>query len=186
MRHWTDAVPDNAMEEKQASLSLKNLSVADLLSLHVGIGGELRSRGITRGENIPTGDLAEFLFCRSYSWKQAANSEKAFDAIDEHGNRYQIKGRRINKHNKSRQLSAIRDLDRFETLAAVLFDHKFRVWRAALIPNKVIRARSRHVRHDNKWNFILTDDVWNIATVTNVTEDLKYTWRQLCASSPNG
>ena len=185
MKHRTDAVFNNTVERSHASLSLSDLSVEGLLSLHVGIAEELRIRGITRGENVPTGDLAEFLFCRSYSWKQAANSEKAFDAEDEDGSRYQIKGRRINQYNKSRQLSAIRDLDGFETLAAVLFDHEFRVWRAALIPNEVIRNRSKYVRHDNKWNFILRDDVWDIAGVIDVTDNLQHTWRQLCSCVPS-
>lgn len=77
--------------------SLNDLTVAELLRLHVGIGEQLRTRGITRGEDVPTGDLAEFLFCRAYGWEQAGNSEKAFDATDSEGRRYQIKGRRI--HN---------------------------------------------------------------------------------------
>ena len=81
-----------------------NLSVAELLGLHVGISEQLRSRGIVRGENVPTGDLAEFLFCRSYEWTQANNSEKAFDAKDGEGKRYQIKGRRIHQRTNSRQL----------------------------------------------------------------------------------
>ena len=167
------------------SPNLKSISIAELLSLHVGISGELRTRGIMRGENIPTGDLAEFLFCRCYSWNQAANSEKAFDAKDGQGNRYQIKGRRLNQHNPSRQLSAIRDLEGFDVLAAVLFDHEYRVSRAALIPNEVVRNRSKHVAHDNKWNFILTDDVWNLENVEDVTKNLRTTWHQLCATVPN-
>ncbi|MCY3768830.1 MAG: hypothetical protein OXG56_05630 [Gammaproteobacteria bacterium] len=135
---------------------LNNFSVAELLRLHVGISKQLRTRGIVRGENVSAGELAEFLFCRSYEWWTQANthSEKAFDAMDDEGKRYQIKGRRMHHRTRSRQLSAIRDLEEFDMLAAVLFDHDYRVLRAALIPTEVVRSRSKHVKHDNKWNFI--------------------------------
>ena len=163
---------------------LNSLSVAELLRLHVGIGEQLRYRGVVRGENVPTGDLAEFLFCRSYEWTQANPSEKAFDAKDGKGKRYQIKGRRIHQRTNSRQLSAIRDLEGFDILAAVLFDHDYRVLRAALIPNEVVRRRSKHVTHDNKWQFMLTDDIWNEDCVRDVTRVLKDTWNQQCSMGP--
>ena len=163
---------------------LDNFSVARLLSLHVGIQEQLRTRGILRGENAPTGDLAEFLFCRSYTWTQAPNSEKAYDARDDNGMRYQIKGRRIHKRTNSRQLSAIRYLDGFDFLAAVLFDHEYQVLRAALIPNCVVRNRSKHVPWDNKWQFMLTDDVWNENSVKDATDVLKTTWYDLFSKDP--
>ena len=156
--------------------NLTDQSIAELLRLHVAVNDELRHREITRGENIPTGDLAEFLFCRCFSWTQAQNSEKAFDAKDDKGKHYQIKGRRLNKHNPSRQLSAIRDFEGFNTLAAVLFDHEFRVKRAALIPKEVVKKRSKYVSHDNKWNFFLTDEIWELSGVVDVTSNLIDTW----------
>ena len=108
---------------------------------------ELRTRDVLRSENNPTGDLAEFLFCKAYGWTQASNSEKGFDATDGAGTRYQIKGRRLNRHrrDKSRQLSAIRDFKGFDFLAAVLFDHDYRVERAALIPRAVVRGLSTRI-----------------------------------------
>ena len=124
--------------------SLRTQSVADLLALHAAIGEALRGRGVLRSANNPTGDLAEYLFCMAFDWAQENNSARAFDATDADGTRYQIKGRRLHRRNKSRQLSAIRDLDGFETLAAVLFDDRFRVMRAALIPASEVRAHSTH------------------------------------------
>ena len=85
---------------------LKNLSVAELLGIHVGISEQLRTRGIVRGENVPTGDLAEYLFCKSYHWNQANNSERAFDAKDCEGKRYQIKGRRMHQRFDSGRTKA--------------------------------------------------------------------------------
>ena len=148
-------------------------SVQDLLSLHAGIMDELRRRGVARSANNPTGELAEFLFCGAFSWQQADNSEKGFDARDGNGNRYQIKGRHLYRRNKSRQLSAIRGLEGFDMLAAVLFDDQYRVARAALIPREVVHERAKFVRHTNSHRFMLTDDVWKDARVKDVTEDLK-------------
>ena len=140
---------------------LKKRSVMELLGLYVDIMQELRCREVIRSDNIPTGDLAERLFCRAFSWRQAPKSEKAFDAEDSTGNRFQIKGRRHTRRNKSRQLSQIRDLDEFHTLAAVLFDERFSVERAALIPNEIVRKRVTRVARTNSFRFMLTDDVWD-------------------------
>ena len=84
----------------------KDVSLRDLLGLHAGIMDELRRRGVARSANNPTGSLAEFLFCRAFSWEQADNSQRGYDAFDGNGKRYQIKGRRLHRYNRSRQLSA--------------------------------------------------------------------------------
>lgn len=92
-------------------MEIDHLPSIDLLRLHAPIGDALRARKITRSANNPTGDLAEFLFCKTFGWHQENNSEANIDAIGDDGTRYQIKGRRINRNNASRQLSAIRDLN---------------------------------------------------------------------------
>ena len=101
---------------------LSKMTLRDLLGLHAGVMGELQRLGVARNENNPTGNLAEFLFCRAYGWQREPNSEKRFSASDRDGVRYRIKGRRLHRRNASRQLSALRDLDGFEMLAAVLLD----------------------------------------------------------------
>lgn len=113
---------------------LSRMTLRRLLRLHAGIMEELRRRGVARNENNPTSNLAEFLFCRAFDWQRAPNSEKGFSARDHAGRRYQIKSRRLQPRNESRQLSAIRDLDGFDTLAAVLLNKEYRVLRAVLIP----------------------------------------------------
>ena len=156
-------------------IDLKNPPLAGLLGLYAGIMEELRRRGVARNENNPMGNLAGFLFCAAFSWQQAPNSERGFSASDGRGMRYQIKGRRLHPRNKSRQLSAIRDLDGFDTLAAVLFDDGYRVSRAALIPNTVVRERCKFVEYTNSHKFMLTDDVWNDGRVKDVTGELQAT-----------
>lgn len=153
-------------------IDLKNLSLRSLLGLYAAIVEELRRRDVVRSANNPTGDLAEYLFCRAFSWQQEPNSTRGFDAKDSSGTRYQIKGRRPHRRNGSRQLSAIRELDEFDTLAAVLFDDEYRVSRAALIPNAVVHERCTLVPHTNSYKFVLTDDVWDDKRVKDVTRKL--------------
>uniref|UniRef100_UPI0035B0F975 hypothetical protein n=1 Tax=Paenirhodobacter enshiensis TaxID=1105367 RepID=UPI0035B0F975 len=153
---------------------LSQLTAAKLLALHAQIGEELRSRGVLRTANNPTGDLAEYLFCAAFGWTQAPNSERGFDAAGPDGTRFQIKGRRVHRRNPSRQLSAIRDLAgvHFDVLAGVIFDDDFRVVRAALIPRGVVEARSTYVAHTNSHKFILREDVWSASGVRDVTAEV--------------
>lgn len=150
------------------------LSVAELLVLHAAIGEELRERGVVRSANNPTGDLAEYLFCSAFGWNQASNSERGYDATGDDGTRYQIKGRRIHRRNKSRQLSAIRDIHggHFDVLAGVLFDDDFNVMKAALIPIVFVIERSTFIAHTNSNKFMLRDDVWNAPGVRDVTAEI--------------
>ena len=90
------------MDEIHTTELLRNLG--DILA-------ELRRRGICRSENLPTGDLAEYLACKALGLSLAEKSAKGFDATDLDGLRYQVKGRRITQWNPSTQLSAIRELD---------------------------------------------------------------------------
>ncbi|GGX51363.1 hypothetical protein GCM10007385_19970 [Tateyamaria omphalii] len=155
--------------------NVEQLSVSDLLSLHARISESLRDRGVVRSANNPTGDLAEYLFCKAFDWEQAPNSERGFDATGRDGLRFQIKGRRIHRRNKSRQLSAIRNLPSrpFDVLAGVLFDDEFKIRRAALIPFEVVERRAKYVAHTNSSKFMLQDDVWDIEGVIDATEKLK-------------
>lgn len=157
------------------TVDLATHSVAELLVLHGRIAEELRDRGITRTSNNPTGDLAEYIFCKVFGWRQEANSKSNIDAVCGNGLRYQIKGRRITRYNKSRQLSAIRDLrgDHFDFLAGVIFDESYAVLRAAIIPPSVVHEGATFVARTNSHKFILRDDVWNQPGVRDVTDRLR-------------
>lgn len=161
------------MQTKETDLA--QLSSFKLLALHARLADELRARGITRSSNNPTGDLAEFLFCRAFKWTQADNSKAHIDAVDQNGTRYQIKGRRVTRFNRSRQLSAIRDFDgaHFDYLAGVLFHEDFSVMRAALIPRTVVAGRAAFVQRTNSHKFLLHDDVWAAPDVRDVTAELR-------------
>jgi hypothetical protein len=156
-------------------IELAKLSPKELLTLHASIGEELRTRGITRSSNNPTGDIAEYLFCKAFGWTRAENSSRNIDATGQDGARYQIKGRRITAHNASRQLGAIRDFEgrHFEFLAGVLFTESYGVLRAAIIPYDVVASKSTFVSRTNSHKFILHEDVWKAEQVHDVTEKLR-------------
>lgn len=156
-------------------MELSTLTARELLAMHAHVADELLARRITRSYNNPTGDLAETLFCKAFGWNQAGKSCAHVDAIGSDGTKYQIKGRRITRLNKSRQLGALRDLDagHFEFLAAVLFAEDYSILRAALIPRAVAVERSKFVKRTNSHRFLLEDDVWDAPGVRDVTDLLR-------------
>lgn len=156
-------------------MKLNRCSISEILQLQVGIGEELRERGVIRSANNLTGDLAEYLFCAAFDWQQEPNSKRGFDATGQNGLRYEIKGRRVHRRNKSRQLSAIRDLPgkQFDVLACILFDDMYNIARAALIPHSIVSRRSSYINHTNSYRFILQDEVWDLDGVEDVTKVLR-------------
>ena len=156
-------------------ISLEPYTSAELLDLHAAITLELGQRGVLRSANNPTGDLAEYLFCEAFGWKQAQNSESGFDATGPDGIRYQIKSRRLHQKNTSRQVSALRQLETepFDILAGVLFAPDYTIQRAALIPISVVREHARYRKHTNAHVFHLRDAVWDLAEVEDVTDALR-------------
>jgi hypothetical protein len=155
--------------------AISSLSPQELLALHARVAEELRERGITRSSNNPTGDFAEFLFCRAFGWTQTGNSHANIDAIGPEGLRYQIKGRKMTPHNKSRQLGSIRDFKgrHFDFLAGAIFTERFEVLKAAIIPYPVVEHCATFVAHTNSHKFIIRDSVWNIEGVKDVTAQLR-------------
>ena len=154
---------------------LKDMKIDELLKLYAQIEQELKSCEVRRSNNNPVGDLAEYLFCRAFGWRQAPNSQKGYDAIGMDETRYQIKGRRLHPGNKSRQLSAIRNIEhrQFDMLAAVLFDQYYQVTRAAIVPREIVEQNSSYRKHTNSHRFILHDNVWNVEGVMDVTENIR-------------
>lgn len=156
-------------------MDISSLTVPQLLALHAKISDSLRERQITRSSNNPTGDLAEYLFCKAFGWEQKSNSNAHIDAVASDGTPYQIKGRRITRYNDSRQLGVLRDLagGHFQFLAGVLFSEDYSVFRAAIIPCAVIVEHAKFVERTNSHRFVLRDDVWHAPGVRDVTDELR-------------
>ena len=110
---------------------------------------ELRRRKLTRTNNNPVADYAEKIVCDKFHFIQANKEAKGYDAKDQQGNKYQIKGRRITRHNKSKQLGVIRNLDEhlFDFLIAALFDESFIVQEIWKIPNTVVKKFAKVSEH---------------------------------------
>jgi hypothetical protein len=166
-------------------MDISRLSPRQLLELHAKIESELRVQQILHTANNPTGDLAEHLFCTAFDWEPARNSQAHYDAIGPNGEKYQIEGRRITSSNRSRQLSAIRNLEgaqNFDVLAGLLFKEDYSVERAALIPHAVLLSlvkEQRHIafqQHTSSYIFLLVNDIWEIPGVQDVTDKLRKVW----------
>jgi hypothetical protein len=157
-------------------IDIDDLSPIDLLALHARVAERLHKCGVVRSANNPTGDLAEYLFCRAFGWKRTGPSHPAADALSADGKtRYQIKGRRWTQYNKSRQLGALRGLpDRgFDFLAGVLLREDYLVERAAIVPHALVLKNATSVEYTNSWKFMLRDDVWTWPGVEDVTNRLR-------------
>jgi hypothetical protein len=102
-------------------------------------------------------------------------STKGYDAVDGAGLKYEIKGRKPTAKNKSRQLSAIRGLDKsqFDFLIAVLYEENFEVKRAAKIPLEVVLKKSTYTKHTNSWIFQIRDEIWDLPGVSDISEEIK-------------
>lgn len=168
----SDAAPVAATEA--AARPMAGREALALLARYGEIEETLRGAGVIRTANV-LGDYAEWLCVRAFGWRLAGNSERAFDAIDGAGLRIQIKARRVSGRNPSRQLSAIRNLDRdgFDLLAGLLFRPDFRLLRAALVPRKLVAAQAVHVGHVNAWRFMLSDAVFAAPGVADISDRLR-------------
>jgi len=151
------------------------LSIRGLLSLHSSALDELRHRKVIRSSNNPIGDYAELLFQKALGLQLAAKSTKGHDAIDQLQRRYEIKGRRLSKHNRSRQLSPLRCLDQkhFDFLAGVLFAEDFSVMRACLVPHDQALVVATYRSHAIGWILHLRDSIWELPGVIDLTEQLR-------------
>lgn len=153
-------------------------NTGDLLRLYASILDELRQRGVVRSTNNPVADYAEWLTARALGLRLAGNSSAGYDAVGSDGILYQVKSRRLTKENASRQLSAIRglstpDADPFQFLVGVLFASDFSIGRAALIPVSVIRAKAKWMPHVNGWRFMLTDAIWGLDGVSDISDEVR-------------
>jgi hypothetical protein len=136
---------------------------------------EFRSRGIVRTSNGPGADVAEGLVAKALSLTLNTSSTAGYDGIDPQGQKIEVKCRRLTRHNNSRQLSAIRNLEKahFDFLAGVLFNEDFSVMRAALIPSQVVKDHAVFVKHTNAWKFVLRNSIWTLPGVEDITERLQ-------------
>lgn len=140
---------------------LRNMDERRLLSLYSELMEELRDRELIRSSNNPASDYAEKMAVEYMGLTRLGKEEKGYDAIDKNRRKYQIKGRRITRHNASRQLSVIRDLDKrlFDYLVAVIFNEDFSVNEVWRVPYRFVKEHSRFSKHQNGHIFIANTEL---------------------------
>jgi hypothetical protein len=155
-------------------LKLTNKTPKELFRLYGEILIELRDRSIIRSTNNPIADYGELLFEKALDLTRTSKSTKGHDAVSANGVKYEVKARRITAQNGSRQLSALRALDKahFDFLAGILFREDFSVWKGCLVPRTVVDKHSTYREHTNAWIFHLEDGVWSYPGVVDVTDKL--------------
>jgi len=152
-------------------MNLESLSILNLLGQFADILDELKRRGVVRTRNNPVADYAEWLAADALGLALERNSKSGFDAKNNKGERFQIKGRRLDVTNKSRQLSVIRNLaaKEFDYLIGILFDHDFKVIEAYKIPYKLIEKYARFSEHQNGYILQLKGPIIQEASVEDIT-----------------
>lgn len=132
-------------------LNLSTMDVRDLLLTHAALIEELRNRNVIRSSNNPVADYTEWLVASTLNLSLVGKSSAGFDAFDELQNRVQIKGRRRTSHNKSTQMSSIRNLESkpFDYLIGVIYNEDFSIDYVARIPHEVIVEKSKYRAHTN-------------------------------------
>jgi len=153
------------------SFEPKACSTSDLFRHFANILDELNARGVIRTRNNPVADYAEWLVSQRLGLTLMANSSSGYDAQSADGRRIQIKSRRLDPTNGSRQLSVIRNLDvgEFDFLIGVLFDREFVVTEAYKIPHGVVAAFAKFSRHQNGHILILQGGVLKARGVEDIT-----------------
>lgn len=141
----------------------------ELLTIFANVLKELRTRGVTRSHNNPTGDLGEYLVTSALELKMARKSNCGYDATDANGKRYEIKCRRQTRKNRSTQMGVVRGIDKFDYLIGVLLNEDFSVYRACKMPSTVVNEAAKHSDHVNGWILHLRNSVWELEGVTDIT-----------------
>ncbi len=136
---------------------LQAMSEVELLQTHSAVIVELRRRDVVKTKNSPIGDYTEWLVCNRLGLQRVEeNSQKAYDATDLQGTRYQIKGRRSEAN--SVQFSPIRKLadHGFHFVIAVIFNEDYSVRLAIKVSYKAVPTLARYQALVNGHNLIVT------------------------------
>jgi hypothetical protein len=151
------------------------METRSLLSLYRGILRELKSRGVIRTENAPTGDYAEYLVARGLGGVLAMNSKKSWDVQLPNGDRIQVKARVVSDPPRAgqRQLSPFRSFEFDATVVVLLRDIDFEVLRAVILPRAVVESSSVYRSHVNGYVMFATQDILDHPLAVDLTDRLR-------------
>jgi len=159
---------------RMTKYDLKEFTTSDLFKYFADILDELKQRNVVRTRNNPVADYAEWLIAQSFDLSLERNSRAGYDAINNRGERFQIKSRRLDPTNKSRQLSVIRNLrnNEFDYLIGVLFEKNFAIKEAYKIPHDLIEKYARFSEHQNGHLLNLKGKILKDPEVEDITQIL--------------
>lgn len=107
------------MRRVPANFELSDLSPRQLLRLDIQILGELKRRGLVRGNNKPLGDIAEYIVLLARGGVLEPNSTKSHDVTTATGRKIQVKARSMARLAEG--FSSFRSFD-FDTAIFLVFD----------------------------------------------------------------
>ena len=142
--------------------------IKKLLQTHGDVIEKLVSLGVVKTRNNPIGDYTEWLVRRRMGLTEALPNQRGFDATDDDGNRYQIKGRR--EEGTSVQFSPVRALENrhFDFLIAVAFNNDYSIRFAVMIPHGIVERFARYRQYVNGHLPILKDEDASLPGVTDI------------------
>jgi len=164
---------NSALEDDKIRQQFSRLDERKLLKLYADLMEELRHRQLVRSSNNPISDYAENLIARRLGLTLVRGSTAGYDATDPKGIRYQIKARRITRHNASTQLGVIRNLDKgqFDVLLAGIFDASFKLIELWTIPREAIKVHSKFSVHQNGHIMTLRGRMLTDSRIKRLTAD---------------
>jgi hypothetical protein len=159
----------------EALPDLTAIETRDLFALYRQILRELKTRGVVRTENAPTGDYADYLVASSLNGVLAPNSEKSWDVRLPNGDRIQVKCRVAADPPRAsqRQLSPFRSFEFEAAVIVLLRDDNFDIWRAAMVPSAVIESNSRYRSHVNGHVAFATAEILDHPLAVDLTDQLR-------------
>lgn len=155
--------------------ALNTWSTAQLFEQYSAILAELRRREITRTNNAPAGDYAEWLVHRALGGRLETNSKKSFDLETKDGTLVQVKARVVSAKISAgqRQMSPFRSWE-FGQAALVQFaDHDYSVVRAVLVPVDRVRESARWTKHVNGHVVYMTEALMTSPGSADITDAVR-------------
>jgi hypothetical protein len=145
------------------------LPVSQLLDLHNRISQELYTRNIIRTGHV-VAEYCEWLAARALNLVLATAIMKGYDATDEIGRRYQIKGRR-QFQGRGRRINGSGPItsESFDYLVIVLLNADFTVHKACVAPVDQVAAWPIKF-NANAWTFRAADSLWLLPDVSDVSD----------------
>lgn len=159
-----------AHQKSYSAIDYNSLTPEQLLSMYSGVLKTLRSKGILRTNNAPTGDYGEWLVSQKLGLTLATNSKAHYDATDAVGIRYQIKAIK----GQNRQCSAIREYDpanpNFDVLIVICFDDDFEVKEAYKMAFGAIANHAHYTAHTNSYTLTMGNKVITSPDVVDIID----------------